>query len=146
MRVNFRIEKQFRRNIDIKKLMGIINRAEDILEFKEVSEITIAILGNDKMLELNSRYRKTDTTTDVLSFSSNEIDPESGNRYLGDIILSFPQAFQQAEEFCHNVNDEISQLIIHGLLHLSGYDHQNKSDETRMFAMQENILKEIENN
>lgn len=103
-------------------------------------EITISIDKNKKIKELNKLYRGIDDATDVLSFAFNEIDPETGNEYLGDVIISFPKVVSQARMKDHSVREELALLIIHGILHLSGYDHDSKEKEKQMFALQEKLL------
>jgi probable rRNA maturation factor len=92
-------------------------------------------------------YRGKDYPTDVISFALEEITEEEvpiiGEdvpRVLGDIIVSVPKAVSQAEEYGHSFEREIGFLIVHGFLHLLGYDHMEKADEQEMFALQEDIL------
>jgi probable rRNA maturation factor len=105
----------------------------------------ILITGDAEMHSLNREYRGIDQTTDVLSFNENYIDPESGLEYLGDIIISVPQAKKQALAGGHTVDQEVQVLVIHGILHLSGYDHDSKSKQKNMWQVQAQILKEINN-
>lgn len=105
----------------------------------------ILITGDAEMHSLNRDYRGIDQTTDVLSFNENYIDPESGLEYLGDIIISVPQAKKQALAGGHTVDQEVQVLVIHGILHLSGYDHDSKSKQKNMWQVQAQILKEINN-
>jgi probable rRNA maturation factor len=105
----------------------------------------ILITGDAEMHTLNREYRGIDQTTDVLSFNENYIDPESGLEYLGDIIISVPRAKKQALEGGHTIEQEFQVLVIHGILHLSGYDHDTKSRLKKMWQMQSEILKELNN-
>jgi probable rRNA maturation factor len=107
--------------------------------------IGIVITGNAEMHSLNREYRGFDQTTDVLSFNENYSDPESGLEYLGDIIISVPQAKKQALEGGHSIEKEIQVLVIHGVLHLSGYDHDTKSNQKKMWQLQAEILAELNN-
>ncbi len=111
------------------------------------TEVVVGILitGDAEMHSLNRDYRGIDQTTDVLSFNENYIDPESGLEYLGDIIISVPQAKKQALAGGHTVDQEVQVLVIHGILHLSGYDHDTKSKQKNMWHVQAEILKEINN-
>lgn len=104
------------------------------------SDITIAIEGNKRLRELNRSYRGIDAATDVLSFSSDQINPETGIKYLGDVIISFPKTKIQASEQDHTVRDELATLIIHGILHLAGFNHKDKSSEKAMFSLQNELL------
>ncbi len=105
----------------------------------------ILITGDAEMHALNREYRGIDQTTDVLSFNENYIDPESGLEYLGDIIISVPRAKKQAREGGHTIEQEIQLLVIHGILHLSGYDHDTKLRQKKMWQMQVEILEELNN-
>jgi len=106
-------------------------------------DLTIALDGDDALQELNRQYRNIDAATDVLSFPSREIDPDSGNLYLGDVIISYPRAVQQAKEGGHSINAELQLLVVHGILHLFGYDHLNTDDKKKMWAIQDAVLKQL---
>jgi probable rRNA maturation factor len=90
---------------------------------------SIAIVSDTRMKELNSLFRGKDGTTDVLSFphEADEFDPDTSN--LGDIVISAEQAERQAKENALSIDGEIRQLILHGVLHLCGYDHETDSGE-----------------
>lgn len=80
-------------------------------------ELSVLITGNDEIRALNKEYRKIDKATDVLSFPME--DPEM----LGDIVISYEKTLSQAKEFRVTVDEELGRLLVHGLLHLIGYDH-----------------------
>ena len=90
---------------------------------------SIAFISDDRMKHLNEMFRSKDTTTDVLSFphEPDEFDPDKDN--LGDIVISTEQAQRQAVENGLSLDAEIKQLILHGVLHLSGYDHETDDGE-----------------
>jgi probable rRNA maturation factor len=92
-------------------------------------EFSIAFVSDRRMTELNNFFRGKDATTDVLSFphEPDEFDPDSNN--LGDIVISVEQAKKQSSENGLALEAEIRQLILHGLLHLCGYDHESDSGE-----------------
>jgi len=92
---------------------------------KDASSATIAFVSDKKIRELNHQFRGIDRSTDVLSFPADEPDESS----LGDIAISVETAAAQAKENGLSFEDEIAQLILHGLLHLSGYDHETDSGE-----------------
>jgi probable rRNA maturation factor len=102
------------------------------------------VIGNDDLLhELNLKYRHTDTTTDVLSFPSGEVDPDTSKLYLGDVVISLPRAQIQASTEGHPLAEELQLLVVHGTLHLLGYDHEEVNDKKKMQITQETILKQL---
>jgi probable rRNA maturation factor len=109
------------------------------------SEVTIVLDSNKKLRELKNKYLGIDEIPDVLSFTSGEINPETGNIYLGDIVLSLEKANDQAEAINHSIELEVLTLVVHGLLHLLNYDHSNESDAKMMFKKQDRILEVISN-
>ena len=99
------------------------------------------VIGDDALLErLNKKYRHIATSTDVLSFPSNELDPDTHTLYLGDVVISLPRAMEQATRGGHPLQDELQLLVIHGLLHLLGYDHLEEAEKKKMQAIQEDTL------
>jgi probable rRNA maturation factor len=90
---------------------------------------TVAFVGDGRMKQLNEMFRGKKSTTDVLSFpyEPDEFDPDKDN--LGDIVISVEQAAKQAEENGLTLEGEIKQLILHGVLHLCGYDHETDNGE-----------------
>jgi probable rRNA maturation factor len=106
-------------------------------------EVTFILCTDEFIQNLNKQYRGVDRSTDVLSFPSDEVDPDSGDRYLGDVIISIPHAEAQAKDAAHSVTDEISMLAIHGTLHLLGYDHSTIDEKTAMWQKQEELLSAI---
>jgi probable rRNA maturation factor len=83
------------------------------------------------------------TATDVLAFPSEESDPDSGARYLGDVLISIPRAAEQAAVAGHSLEAEAQLLVVHGVLHLLGHDHTVAADKARMWAAQAEILGEL---
>ncbi len=81
------------------------------------SELSVLVTGNDEIRALNKEYRKIDKATDVLSF------PMEDTEMLGDIVISYEKMLSQAREFRVTVDEELGRLLVHGLLHLIGYDH-----------------------
>lgn len=105
-----------------------------------VCDMSVAITTDEEIHQLNLQYRKIDRPTDVLSFESDEQDPESGIRYLGDIAISYPRAQQQAENAGHSTLNELSLLLVHGILHLLGYNHDSPERKSMMWQLQDQIL------
>ena len=85
------------------------------------------MVDNEWLVILNKIYRGIDETTDVLSFNNEYVDLDSGVEYLGDIFISYPKTKEQAEIEGHRADQELELLIVHGFLHLLGYDHDEKS-------------------
>lgn len=105
-------------------------------------DLSIVIEDDAHLHELNREFLGIDAPTDVLSFPTGEetIDPETGRVYLGDIIISFPRALDQAKAAGHNVIDELQLLVVHGVLHLLGHDHAVPEEKEDMWAAQRQIL------
>ena len=102
---------------------------------------SIIFIDDDKMHKMNYEYRGIDRTTDVLSFALNDDKTFKGSiDVLGDIYISIPKMKEQAKDYGHSEKRELSFLVIHGLLHLLGYDHMKSEDEKVMFSLQEEIL------
>lgn len=103
----------------------------------------IIIIDNPTIHKINKEYRDKDAPTDVISFALEDdktvIEPD-GVRILGDIYISIDKVHEQALEYDHSFKRELSFLAVHGLLHLLGYDHMEKSDEEVMFKKQEEVL------
>ncbi|MCE5260257.1 MAG: rRNA maturation RNase YbeY [Chloroflexi bacterium] len=112
------------------------------------SALTCVITDDEQVRMLNQQYRHIDEPTDVLSFSAMEgadfITPDEYPPYLGDIIISLPTAERQALEAGHTLEKELALLAVHGCLHLLGFDHTDEFDQTRMWQVQEQILRELE--
>ena len=104
------------------------------------SDLSIVFTGNAEIQELNKTFLDSNHPTDVLSFPAGEIDPDTGHLYLGDIIISVPQAKAQAEAGAHPLQQEIEVLVVHGVLHLLGHDHAEDEEKARMWLAQKEIL------
>lgn len=104
-------------------------------------EVSIVFIDDEEMRELNMQYRAKDKPTDILSFRLNEgefagISPN----VLGDIAISLPIAERQAKEYGTSIDVELARLLIHGTLHLLGYDHIAPRDAKVMMPLQEQLL------
>lgn len=104
--------------------------------------LTVAFVGDQAIRRLNREYRSKDRPTDVLAFAMREASQPLPNRsMLGDIVISIPTARRNAKEAGHSVDRELTVLIVHGLLHLCGYDHERGSREARrMFRRERQVL------
>jgi len=101
---------------------------------KKEKVVSVAFVSEKEMKRLNAQYRGKHAVTDILSFSLD--DPET----LGELILNYEQAERQAKEMGHSTRDEIIFLLVHGMLHLYGYDHETPKDSKKMFPLQTKIL------
>lgn len=111
-------------------------------------EVSVSFVSDEEIHELNRDYRGVDRPTDVLSFALNEGEDfpelgEEGEALLGDIIISVPTAIRQANEYNHTFKREVGFLLVHGFLHLNGYDHEDEETEKEMFDLQEQVLTSI---
>jgi len=122
------VNRQRRLKLDTDAWSGFANKALNAIGNGE-SSATIAFVSDKKIRELNRQFRGVDKATDVLSFPAGE------NINLGDIAVSVDTAAVQAKENGLSFNDEIAQLILHGLLHLCGYDHETDKGEMNRFEL-----------
>ncbi|MCQ3935529.1 MAG: rRNA maturation RNase YbeY [Chloroflexi bacterium] len=107
------------------------------------ADLTIVLTDDRQLHELNLDYLDVDAPTDVLSFPASETDPETGTTYLGDIVLSVPRAMEQAQAAGHSVEAEAQLLVVHGVLHLLGYDHAAEEEKAVMWAEQAKVLERL---
>ncbi len=142
---DYSITNEFGYNKDYSYLDSVIKRT---LKWEKVknANFSIVFVDNEKIQELNKNYRHIDKVTDVISFAfeDNQKVVYNNIRFLGEIFICIPRMIEQAELYGHSEERELAFLVVHGLLHLLGYDHMEKEDEEVMFAMQEKILDEDE--
>jgi len=106
-------------------------------------DLTVLLSDDAQVRELNHEYLGIDAPTDVLSFPAGEPDPDTGATYLGDVIISIPQAAAQAEAAGHGLEAEVQLLVVHGVLHLLGHDHADPAARQRMWAAQSEVLGQL---
>ncbi len=106
-------------------------------------ELTVVLTGDERLHELNREYLGIDAPTDVLSFAASEIDPDTHKAYLGDVLISVPRAEAQARAAGHSLEAEVQLLVVHGVLHLLGYDHADEAQRSRMWSVQDEILESV---
>ncbi len=138
---------QVKRNIKLPVEKSIlIQAAQKVLEFAKIvdkSDLGI-VIGSDTLLHrLNLKYRQVDSPTDVLSFPSGEVDPDTSDLYLGDVVISLPRAQSQAAMEGHPLVEELQLLVVHGTLHLLGYDHAEAKEKKSMQIAQDKILGQL---
>ena len=125
------------RRINTKKLLSQVKLLVKELDIK--GNLTIKLGGIEESKKFNTQYRQKDYPTDVLSFYCGEQQPDGF--YLGDILICYPVAAEQARENGIEVDEELFTLMIHGILHLSGYDHDK--DDGNMLARQQQLLEKF---
>jgi len=128
----------------IKKVANTVART---VKLAKNTEASILIVDNNYIQELNLIYRGQTTPTDVLSFAMNELgedEPDidfSGEvNVLGDIVISLEKALEQSQEYGHSLERELGYLVVHGMLHLLGYDHETEGERKLMRELEEKIL------
>ncbi|MEI8013679.1 MAG: rRNA maturation RNase YbeY [Nitrospira sp.] len=108
------------------------------------AELGILFVGDQRMRGLNRRYRGKDRTTDVLAFAMREAARPEVSRLmpdmLGDVVISIPTAWRQAKETRRTLDEELACLLIHGILHLCGYDHERGEKEARRMHRRERMI------
>ena len=141
--------KNFTKNkLNQKYLNKITKRTLEVAKFKKPVEISLVITGEKRIRSLNKKYRKINKITDVLSFGNEELDDKSAEFvnlpdkiiYLGEIFICYSQAVRQARQKKHSVKKELAILLIHGILHLLGYDHRGDYENSEMKVLEERIL------
>lgn len=126
----------------IKKCCTAALEEEDIDDKVEVS---LTVVGNEEIRQLNSEFRGKDSVTDVLSFPMGEngeydVNPGTNRIMLGDIVISAEKAKQQAEEYGHSFEREMCFLATHSMFHLLGYDHELGEEEERIMFQKQNAV------
>ena len=140
---------------DQKKLIkNVLDFAAKKIGLKANTEMSVTMVKNDRIQEINRDYRKVDRATDVISFA---IEDENDDEFpvmmsdemkaeipenIADIFVSLDKVNEQADFLGHSVDRELGFLIVHGFLHLNGYDHMKPEDEKVMFDLQRKILNE----
>jgi len=156
--ITIQLAPRFRTEVDegdLRRVAAEVLRQEEVAEGTELSLI---VTDDEAIRELNRRFRDVDAPTDVLAFGS-VLGPEGqgyGTKcagteehfvsapesppYLGDVVISYERALAQAEELGHAVAEELKLLVIHGILHLLGYDHQEEADAQKMREREDQVL------
>jgi len=103
---------------------------------EKTADLGILLVGDRSMRRLNRHYRKKNRTTDVLAFPMRE-GPGPSSSLMGDVVISVPTAAQQARQLGRSLDEELTTLLIHGILHLCGYDHERSNREARRMQQRE---------
>lgn len=108
------------------------------------SELSLEVIGDRRMRRLNREYRKKDRPTDVLAFPTREVIMPRGvspvSQMLGDVVISLPTAIRQAKASGRSIDDELAMLLVHGVLHLCGYDHERNQREAARMSRRERAV------
>ena len=111
--------------------------------------ISLHLVGDETIRALNAEYRGKDVHTDVLSFPLHDphgmrfVLPPDQPPHLGDVVVSYPRAAEQASGFGHSLDRELGYLVAHGVLHVLGYDHEEEADRRRMRQKEEEVLRPL---
>ncbi len=145
-RVDVRIERSFRGKVRAPWVRGVVRRVLAEERPGEAIEAGVVITDDATVRDLNRRYRGLDEPTDVLSFGLGDaadgsfvLAPDE-HAQLGEVVVSYPIAVQQAEAEGQSVEAEVAHLLVHGILHLLGYDDEKPEDERVMREREEQIL------
>jgi len=159
MEINVLIDKEYREHLDLKWLKSIPEQVLIAHGAETNVELGLVITSQERVQQLNRSYRGIDEPTDVLAFamfpespatektaadSPPFVTPPDGMLHLGEVIISYPQSMIQAEEHGHSTQKEIILLIIHGILHLLGYDHVTPELEYNMRDKEAELWSRIE--
>ena len=138
------IEQPFARTARPRALAALARRALAAEGVQPPAELSIVVTDDQTVRELHRRFGGVDLPTDVLSFGLDGDDdfvrPPGSPRQLGEIVISHPTAERQAEEAGHGIDRELAHLLVHGVLHLLGYDHESPDEARAMRAREEAML------
>jgi probable rRNA maturation factor len=141
-RINLQIGARYAEQVKPALLRQTARATLDQQRVKRRVELTIVITGNAQLRALNRAFREVDAPTDVLSFATTEhLQPDTV--YLGDVVISYPKAKEQAKAGGHPVEAEVQLLVVHGVLHLLGHDHYTAAEKNVMWKAQAATLKKI---
>lgn len=131
-------------------IINVCNAVSKLIRLPKNSEVSIMIVDNSYIQELNFIYRQQNRPTDVLSFAMNELSEDEPDydsseelNILGDIVLSLEQASLQSNEYGHSLERELGYLVAHGMLHLMGYDHETEEEARVMRSLEERIMQAV---
>ncbi len=154
MEINVLVDEGFEGCPEVSWLESVAETALVVQSTDSRVELGLVVVGQERVRQLNLSYLDKDEPTDVLAFAMLPeqpggelalfVAPPDGMQHLGEVIISYPQAVIQAEEHQHSIKREIAILIIHGVLHLLGYDHDEPELEREMRAREAEILSHIE--
>ena len=154
MRLVIRVDKDFQGHVDKTWLRRLVKESLGTHGVTTEVELSLLITDDATVRELNKKYRGKDKTTDVLSFAleadqprdaaTGFVMPPGEKVHLGEVILSYPKAAEQAAERNQAVEDEMALLVVHGVLHLLGYDHDRPAREREMRSLEQRVLSAVQ--
>ncbi len=144
-------EQHFLNEEHVQLIESLLDIAHEEIGHSQAFELDVSIVDDKEIHRLNREFRGIDRPTDVLSFAMEDISDNDDfeisfegfgdlTSHLGDIIISIDKLKEQASEYGHSFERELGFLVVHGFLHLNGYDHQTPDDEEVMFSIQERVL------
>jgi probable rRNA maturation factor len=145
MDISLQIAPSFQNEVDPDLIEQSLKSTLRTVRQVETGTISVVITDRDAIRQLNRQYRGVDAPTDVLSFE-NAPDPDFPDDdpdHLGDIIIAYPVAAAQALAAGHQPQEEVALLVVHGALHLLGFDHDTSDTKEEMWAVQRHILSEL---
>jgi len=141
--ISIHVRNPYIRKVSKKRIIQVVKQTLIDQQQDESIDLSILVCSDLEITNLNKMYRQIDQPTDVLSFTNNEIDPETNSRILGDIVVSFDTAYSQAQQAKNDLQTEIDMLIIHGVLHLLGFDHDDVTNKSIMWKNQYKLHKKL---
>lgn len=154
MRLLIRVDRDFRGCIDKRWLRRLVKESLAAHGTQAQVELSLLITDDATVRELNKKYRGKDKTTDVLSFALDSdgrsgpadrfVMPPGEAVHLGEVVVSYPKAAKQAAERKRPVEEELALLVVHGVLHLLGYDHDRPAREREMRSMERRVLSAVQ--
>ncbi|GEO74313.1 metal-dependent hydrolase [Levilactobacillus namurensis DSM 19117] len=138
----------------VQLIQDVLQYAGDYLKLADNTEMSVTLMNNEDIHRINKQYRGVDRATDVISFAIEDDEAEDAEfplvmddemaaeipENIGDIFVSMDKVSEQAEYLGHSYDRELGFLVVHGFLHLNGYDHMEPEDEKVMFKLQADIL------
>ena len=157
MEINVLIDEGLETHLEVSWLQSVAEQALAAQKVSPDAELSLVIASQERVRRLNRDYLGKDVPTDVIAFSMLPepmaggepgvppfVTPPDGVSHLGEVIVSYPQAVIQAEEHHHPVKKELIILIVHGVLHVLGYDHAEPDQERQMRAREAEIMSQVE--
>lgn len=148
--LRLRVDSRFQKCVEEVWLRGLVESSLHAGGCRGDAELGLSITDDDTVRDLNRKYRGVDKSTDVLSFALTEsntggalpvfVMPPDGILHLGEVVISHPQALKQASERGRDFKEELACLVVHGVLHLLGYDHDKPMRKREMRTVERRVL------